>query len=1471
MATLTIEVGDEFNVPFKEFMGTMKKFDRFTQQIKRSQGLKVPLQHKPQFTSFSQSFRNLQRSMRRLENILNSSVDRFFQTLGSTARFIVRGLEIDSVFIMPTMSALGAISFGIIPIAISTTTGIFRWFWQKTIAVSQAMVKDRMAALATGTTVGGVRALRVAFGDVQNIETFAQLVAMLKYNQTSRTASTLRALLGIKFQQDAMDTVMQTMLALQRFMQKQPKEISLRTMQMQDLNIDEQVLLQLYSMKPSELQKKTEEYMRLRPKYETPTEVQRMLVGFVVAIRDMWNQIETTLGKKLADLGIVDSLIKIAQAMPGVIDIMLHLPITQDAMKGVERGIEWMGNWLKKTDNIKSLASIINKIIADLERGLMSLADLTGNTKLKEQLGRRQLRRDIGYYDAPGPDVEWGTRATKPTFMWGMPEEGVTFRPGIGPGSHVRREIPYEPSGPTFRRGIGPGTRPTPSEGPTRPEPVTPRIQNVPRTTYIPGTQGLQPRGGIRRTRNERDMELARKQAEEATRQQQAETPTPRRRPRQPPPIVPPGPRFRAPVSPEEAPETIPKAKGGGFAQAGGGVTPTGEGEGRWPRIGEIKAAAKDQLIQEGLIPEQAERGANGLVGQAIAESGLRSQFHDTGKIQGRAGGYVPSIYGADHARGQAMVSWLRSQNLDPEDPVAQSRWMAHEVMSGRFSRSQRALREGNQDEIADALTQEYEAPASRNSPGTLAERRRNAYTASQVGTKQEEGILARYTTKDIQDAVRGKPLPPTVQMPSARPPYAPQALSPRTQPPSFLGGAPGIQGLPGTPSGPGRAGLPSGMGRTGDITGQTSIAELEGNPAAQASIQRFQQAFPNVPDAKTQIYSLVQGESGMGRDMVQRNQYAGYFQLGSDEAYNQMGLTKQQFAALPFHEQMDAYTRWSQRNDPTGQNIRNLGVFNAASAMKWQNASDDTVVYPAGSIEARSNASTWGRYSDAGGAVTVGGIKRYYARNDPETLRQITAAGAPATPPLSPEKQAQLEQNRTVPSAAGVPPLAGAQTARQDPSLAAVSNPRQAVSINPKQDQISRPAPGAKGTMLFLHGMQSRYSQGGVTKSPQEIEADARRYAEAKGYKFEAIDVSGDKPAQQELAARERLKQGDVTAITGFSAGGYTADRIRKDFPNLNYTITGAPRVAGDLEPSRKHMSLMGTLADQAEADAKRNQSQQDQSSPTAPGQGSVTMMNQRAGRSEQLNPRLNDQLNTVSSRTGVGFEVFSGGENPDPRKGFHSGSGRHMHGGAADTTMFVMENGQKHYLNAADPRDRAKIQEVIAESRRQGITGIGVGPGYMEGHEGTAMHLGGGRTALWGAGNTGANAPQYARDAFEDPDHFPAHRPEPSPSEDTTAKDSTHPPDEKETKPKPPSGETDPVKRESGKPQDKLDDAAKDPNKAKPADKEASQGKVSASNNDHTSSKEETHSAMPDGAKVDNKSDTNAKVEAKPEAASE
>jgi hypothetical protein len=331
--------------------------------------------------------------------------------------------------------------------------------------------------------------------------------------------------------------------------------------------------------------------------------------------------------------------------------------------------------------------------------------------------------------------------------------------------------------------------------------------------------------------------------------------------------------------------------------------------------------------------------------------------------------------------------------------------------------------------------------------------------------------------------------------------------------------------------------------GARASITGKTSVAELENNPEAQASIDRFQKAFPNVPNAKLQIYDLVKGESGMGRDMVQRNQYAGYFALGRDEAYGQMGMTKQQFAALPFDRQMDAYTGWLKRNDPSGTNTKDLGLFNAASARKWQNMPDETVVYPAGSIEARSNAPTWGRASGAGGAVTIGGIKRYYSREGEATQREIAEAGVTTAP--------------------GAPATA---TAAAQPET-------RVASLTPST------TPGVTPNIIQYPGSENFYTQTGATSRAQPYSAIVAHVAGFQDVDKEAKWSGKSGYGYQYLVAKDGsiYQLGDPDKVRPNQIQG---SKFRtSQFDVKNYNALGVGFITGGKEPTKAQMSAAGRL----------------------------------------------------------------------------------------------------------------------------------------------------------------------------------------------------------------------------------------------------------------------------------------------------
>ncbi len=80
--------------------------------------------------------------------------------------------------------------------------------------------------------------------------------------------------------------------------------------------------------------------------------------------------------------------------------------------------------------------------------------------------------------------------------------------------------------------------------------------------------------------------------------------------------------------------------------------------------------------------------------------------------------------------------------------------------------------------------------------------------------------------------------------------------------------------------------------------------------------------------------------------------------------------------------------------------------------------------------------------------------------------------------------------------------------------------------------------AENSNGLMLILRGLGAGYAPKGLLD-----DESALAYAREQGYAGEVLDVAGEGPQLQ--MALERIKRGDVTALYGFSRGGYNMPHI--------------------------------------------------------------------------------------------------------------------------------------------------------------------------------------------------------------------------------------------------------------------------------------------------------------------------------------
>lgn len=104
--------------------------------------------------------------------------------------------------------------------------------------------------------------------------------------------------------------------------------------------------------------------------------------------------------------------------------------------------------------------------------------------------------------------------------------------------------------------------------------------------------------------------------------------------------------------------------------------------------------------------------------------------------------------------------------------------------------------------------------------------------------------------------------------------------------------------------------------------------------------------------------------------------------------------------------------------------------------------------------------------------------------------------------------------------------------------------------------------------------------------------------------------------------------------------------------------------------------------------------------------------------------------------------IRVFSGGQCRKGTCGKREGSTRHDLGQAADLELW--KDGRA--LSFTDSGDLPVFEAFVYNCASLGATGIGAGIGYMGKH---GVHVGFGKTAVWGKSGSGANAPAWLRDA--------------------------------------------------------------------------------------------------------------------------
>jgi len=146
------------------------------------------------------------------------------------------------------------------------------------------------------------------------------------------------------------------------------------------------------------------------------------------------------------------------------------------------------------------------------------------------------------------------------------------------------------------------------------------------------------------------------------------------------------------------------------------------------------------------------------------------------------------------------------------------------------------------------------------------------------------------------------------------------------------------------------------------------------------------------------------------------------------------------------------------------------------------------------------------------------------------------------------------------------------------------------------------------------------------------------------------------------------------------------------------------------------------------------------------AEGQGQVIQEQAKnAGiRKGPLSSRLVSVLKKAADAVGGVVRVQSGGQAAKGTGGPRTGSTRHDNGNAADLDLYV--GGQK--VSPQNPAGRNIMMQFLSAARKAGATGIGAGEDYMS-PDGSRVHVGFGKEAIWGSNMSSSSAPDWLRAA--------------------------------------------------------------------------------------------------------------------------
>lgn len=330
MPELKIQIPPEFVASMKKFMEQTQKYAELTNkiqevqaQITQSLDLRQIAQLQNPLTKMVGLMRRMSPLFHKLESTLLRSSDRMMMMLGPRIRSLVR-LTVMPEHLFSGLSAVtnlaGTMSagrfallfrMGGVPAAVIT---VVKWLYDKSIGLMEAAQQDRIQAIISGTTVGGLRAFRSVFWMLPSDPRFFNIISTIRAAQTSNEAIAVYGVLGVKRNQDTIDTMIQTLLAAQAFLRQFPGQ-ELLAAEKFGLPQSPETTLALTERDPEQLRRRAAHLLQLRRRLELTSREQLNIQEFLFARQDLLDSIYVNFQRIMVNSGIVETITKLSKWM----------------------------------------------------------------------------------------------------------------------------------------------------------------------------------------------------------------------------------------------------------------------------------------------------------------------------------------------------------------------------------------------------------------------------------------------------------------------------------------------------------------------------------------------------------------------------------------------------------------------------------------------------------------------------------------------------------------------------------------------------------------------------------------------------------------------------------------------------------------------------------------------------------------------------------------------------------------------------------------------------------------------------------------------------------------------------------------------------------------------------------------------------------------------------------------------------